>query len=61
VVIHWKLLRAGFLTRAAGAGISVLVWTVDETPLLRRLLADDRIAGVITNIPDVALIERATL
>jgi glycerophosphoryl diester phosphodiesterase len=60
VVMHWQLLRAGFLRRAADAGIAVLVWTVDEAPLLRSLLADDRVAGVITNIPDIALIERAT-
>jgi glycerophosphoryl diester phosphodiesterase len=36
-------------------GIAVWVWTVDDGSTIRRLLADRRISGLITNRPDVAL------
>ena len=39
----------------AAHGIPVWLWTVDDEAALRRLLEDRRVAGVITNRPDVAL------
>jgi glycerophosphoryl diester phosphodiesterase len=35
--------------------IPVWVWTVDDARLMKRFIRDDRIAGIITNRPDVAL------
>jgi len=35
--------------------IPVWVWTVDERKLMKRLIKDKRIAGIITNRPDLAL------
>ena len=39
----------------AGHGIPVWLWTVDDEAALRRLLSDRRVAGLITNRPDLAL------
>ena len=41
-----------FCTRYA---IPVWVWTVDERKLMERFIKDKRIAGIITNRPDLAL------
>ena len=40
---------------ALNAGVPIWVWTVDDTKLMRRFIADRRIEGLITNRPDVAL------
>lgn len=39
----------------AREGISVWLWTVDDRRTMERFIADGRIAGLITNRPDVAL------
>lgn len=41
-------------------GVRTLVWTVNEEEALRELLADDRVAGVITDYPRRAVALRDT-
>ncbi len=58
---HHALARLGVLARAASAGVPVLVWTVNRVEPLRELLADERVAGVITNFPGRAVALRGAL
>jgi glycerophosphoryl diester phosphodiesterase len=51
--------RAALLTWAADRGLESLVWTVNDGRPLRSLLADRRVAGVITDRPVKALTLRA--
>jgi glycerophosphoryl diester phosphodiesterase len=51
---HGRLAALGATDRAAAAGLPSLVWTINEDPALRRFLADPRVAGVITDVPDRA-------
>lgn len=44
--------RHDLLQRAHGAGIRVLVWTVDDVPTMHRLL-DDGVDGIMTDRPDL--------
>jgi len=37
------------------SGRKVWIWTVDDKRLMRRFIADPRVAGLITNRPDRAL------
>ena len=46
---HLSLARLGALRRAGAAGYPSLVWTVNEERDLAALLADSRVAGVITD------------
>ena len=43
------------LARAAAVGYLALVWTVNGDADLARLLADERVAGVITDLPGRAV------
>jgi glycerophosphoryl diester phosphodiesterase len=58
LVVHDRLAGAGVLGRT---GIPCLVWTVNDPRRLTRRLSDPRVAGVITDVPDVALRKRAML
>jgi glycerophosphoryl diester phosphodiesterase len=51
VAPHHALARLGTLARAAAAGLPALVWTVNRRELLRELIVDPRVAGIITNVP----------
>jgi glycerophosphoryl diester phosphodiesterase len=51
IVIHWSLLPFGLISRARKAGIPVLVWTVNKPWLIRKLTKDNRVSGIITDIP----------
>jgi len=55
LIPHWKLIRLGFLKRAKKHHKSVIVWTVNEKAMLSRLLKNEAIDGIITDIPDLAL------
>ncbi len=55
VAPHHALARLGTLARAAAAGLPALVWTVNRTELIRELLGDPRVAGIITNVPARAI------
>jgi glycerophosphoryl diester phosphodiesterase len=61
VAPHFALARLGLLQRADEAGLPVFVWTVNDERTLRRLLSDDRVTAVITDVPARALELRAEL
>jgi glycerophosphoryl diester phosphodiesterase len=50
--------RPGLATRAAARGVPLVVWTVNGPERLQRYLADPRIAGVITDVPRLAVSTR---
>jgi glycerophosphoryl diester phosphodiesterase len=52
---HFALARLGVLGRAAQANLPVFVWTVNDDAALRQLIADERVAAIITDVPDRAL------
>jgi glycerophosphoryl diester phosphodiesterase len=52
---HASLARAGLLAWAAERGLSSWVWTVNDVRPLRALLADQRVAAIITDRPGRAL------
>jgi glycerophosphoryl diester phosphodiesterase len=52
---HFALARLGVLGRAAQANLPVFVWTVNDDAALRQLIADERVAAIITDVPARAL------
>jgi len=58
LVIHDRLVDIGVLRRIR---LPCLVWTVNAPGRLTRNLADPRVAGVITDLPQAALEARRTL
>ena len=50
---HWQLVRFGFVARMRRLGYPVLVWTLNEKPLLARFLRQAE--AVITDVPELAL------
>lgn len=60
-VLEDEWLARRVVETAAGLGVRVLAWTVDEPDRMRRLL-DDGVTGLITDRPDLArdvLVERS--
>jgi len=55
VAINHRLARLGVLDRCARHGFSAMVWTVNADPLMRRFLADPRVAVLITDRPTRAV------
>jgi glycerophosphoryl diester phosphodiesterase len=55
---HIDLANEVVLQGAADRSLPVLVWPVNESSAMRRCLVDPRIAGVITDEPDVAVAVR---
>lgn len=55
LVAHWRLLWFGFLDRAMRANQGVFVWTVNDEKMMWKLLQDERIDGIITDKPDLAI------
>ncbi|MCW2984617.1 MAG: glpQ1 [Conexibacter sp.] len=55
IAMHFQLAALGALRRADEAGFPVFVWTVNGDAQLRRLLADPRVAAIITDVPERAL------
>jgi glycerophosphoryl diester phosphodiesterase len=51
------MVNAALLEQAAGAGLTVHPWTVDDEEDVRRFI-EGGVASVITNLPDVALAVR---
>lgn len=60
VALHHLLVARGLLGRAHAAGYDSLVWTVNDDRALRALLADDRVLGVVTDVPGRAVALRDT-
>lgn len=54
------LVNASLLEQAAGAGLTVHPWTVDDEEEVRRLI-EGGVASVITNLPDMALAVRGAM
>ncbi len=52
-------LRRGVLDAAARAGVEAIPWTVNAPDDLRRALAHPAVAGVITDLPELALEARS--
>jgi len=61
LVIHWKLLRVGFLERAKRNNKPVFVWTVNDEEMMWKLLHDRRVYAIITDKPDLAVSLRKKL
>ncbi|GLW62297.1 hypothetical protein Arub01_05410 [Actinomadura rubrobrunea] len=55
VALNHRLARVGVLRQCARAGVPAMVWTVNARPLLRRFLADPRVAVIVTDHPHTAL------
>ncbi len=55
ISVDWRMVSNGLLDAAAGRGLGVDVWTVDDPARIGSLLRDARVRGVVTDIPDVAL------
>jgi glycerophosphoryl diester phosphodiesterase len=55
---HVELADEAVLQGAAERNLPVLVWTVNESHQMQRCLVDPRIAGVITDEPDMAVAVR---
>jgi glycerophosphoryl diester phosphodiesterase len=51
VAINYRLARLGVLGRCARHGFRTMIWTVNADPLMRRFLADPRVAVLITDRP----------
>jgi glycerophosphoryl diester phosphodiesterase len=58
LVPNWELLKFGFLERVKRKNIPVFVWTVNDEEMIRKLLHDGRVAGLITDRPDFAMLLR---
>lgn len=55
---HWQLVRFGFIRRMRRLGYPVLVWTLNDAPLIARFLKEAD--GVITDQVDLAMKLRAS-
>ena len=54
VAINHRLARLGVLDRCARHGFPAMIWTVNAESLMRRFLADPRVAVLITDRPEQA-------
>ncbi len=53
--INWKLWLAGFV-KLIPSNYPLSVWTADGTALIKSLLSDDAVSGIVSNYPDRALL-----
>lgn len=58
LVVSQKLLKVGFLSTAGSIGLPIWIYTVNERKELWRMITDERVAGIFTDRPDVALFLR---
>jgi glycerophosphoryl diester phosphodiesterase len=56
-----RVAGTGLLAEAQARGFPILVWTVDGPQRLRSYLADGRVAGIITDLPGLAVETRREL
>jgi glycerophosphoryl diester phosphodiesterase len=59
LLVEDPLLAPGLVAEAAGAGLALWSWTVDDAARIDRLLADGDLEGLITNAPATAMGRRA--
>lgn len=55
VAAHHRLAEVNVLRYCARHGLAAWVWTVDDEAMIARFMADERVAAVITNQPELAL------
>jgi glycerophosphoryl diester phosphodiesterase len=55
LVPHWRLLRFGFLERVEKGNKRIFVWTINDQEMIWKCLQEERIDGIITDRPDLAL------
>lgn len=53
--VHHQLALAGVVAQAYVTQLRTFVWTVDDERVIRQLLRDSRVHGIITNRPALAL------
>ena len=58
LVVSQKLLKVGFLSTARSIGLPIWIYTVNDRKELWRMITDERIGGIFTDRPDVALFLR---
>lgn len=51
----WSLLEADILSKTLAAQLPIWVWTVNDEQVMHTLMQDSRIAGIITDRPDMGL------
>jgi len=61
VAVNYRIARLGVAGACHRSGIGIMVWTVDQDPLIDQFLQDQRIDVLITNRPDHAARRRADL
>ncbi|MGZ3539082.1 MAG: glycerophosphodiester phosphodiesterase [Thermodesulfobacteriota bacterium] len=61
LVVHFKLLRFGFLERTRRSGKPVFVWTVNDEEMIWKLLNNRSVYAIITDKPDLAVSLRKKL
>jgi glycerophosphoryl diester phosphodiesterase len=61
LLVHWSLFKPELLTIAKENHKSVFVWTVNDPEMMRRVLRDDLIDGMITDEPDTAILLQTEL
>lgn len=52
---YYELIRLGYVCRLKLSKTPVLVWTVNDESLMRKLLFKNKVDAIITNYPDIAL------
>ena len=61
VAVNYRIARLGVAGACHRSGVGVMVWTVDQDPLIDQFLRDQRIEVLVTNRPDHAARRRAEL
>jgi glycerophosphoryl diester phosphodiesterase len=61
VAVNYRLARLGLVDACKRSGLGVMIWTVDDGPLISRTVANDKIDVLITNRPKYAVARRAEL
>ncbi len=58
LAVDRRLLKYGFLRTARRLHMPVYVWTANNSNVIKMLVADDRVAGIFTDRPDLGLFLR---
>jgi glycerophosphoryl diester phosphodiesterase len=61
VAVNYRIARLGVAGACHRSGVGVMVWTVDQDPLIDQFLQDERIEVLVTNRPDHAARRRDEL
>jgi glycerophosphoryl diester phosphodiesterase len=61
VAVNYRIARLGVAGACHRSGVGIMVWTVDQDPLIDQFLRDERVDVLVTNRPDHAARRRAEL